>query len=76
MPPRAGSEHTGIEPRRTFMDGCHRYGITPGLFVQLVGMLVMFAYFTGQLKVAQEQVADRMTRIERVLDSVLLKMIK
>ena len=64
------------ESRSTFMDGCHRYGITPGLVIQLLGMLVMFAYFTGQLKATEDQVADRMTRVERVLDGLVLKMIK
>ena len=70
-----------------FMDGCHRYGLTPGLLIQLAGMIISLAYFTGnlnaqvkalqdQVKVAQTEIADRMTRVERSLDSLMLKMIK
>ena len=50
------------------IDGCHRLGWV----INLIVMVVMFAYFQGELASKLQAAEDRLARIEHVLDQMLV----
>ena len=48
-----------------FADGCHHWG----WLISLIFNLILFAYFVGGMRSDMESIADRLTRVERVMDA-------
>jgi hypothetical protein len=58
--------------KRTFADGCHKYG----WLITIIANVLIVGLFVGGMRADLNSVADRMSRMERLLDQIVLKMIK
>lgn len=54
------------------LDGCHKVG----WLINLLIMLLMFAYFTGEIHTGLQATEERLSRIETVLDQMLVKQVR
>ena len=62
-----------IPPQQsTFLDGCHRYG----WLITIIANLLFIGLYAGGMRADLNSVADRLSRVERSLDSLILKMVK
>lgn len=50
-------------------DGCHKYG----WIINIVVMALMFAYFTGEMRVGVDDLKAQITHVESLVDQILLK---
>lgn len=54
-----------VTEKTTFLDGCHKYG----WLITLIGQALLFAYFVGGIRSDVSTMADRLSRVERVMDN-------
>lgn len=50
------------------LDGCHKWG----WIINLLVMILMFAYFVGEMNTGLASAKERLSRIENVLDQMLV----
>ena len=60
--------------KRTFLDGCHRYGwllALAGLFISAVINIVSIASYSSRIEQSLTDVLQRVDRLERQMDEYL-----